>query len=128
MPRKKEDLAEIVGSLLTLIEASQWIDQHKDEFSLLKAPNKDTLKKACHDNRLTAVLKGGLYLTRETEIRTYLKNFDPKNKTESRPLKPRAQKKREQQAAAKAQAESEATKAKPKAKRSTKTKAAKLST
>jgi hypothetical protein len=121
MPRKKEDLTEVVDSLFTLIEASQWIDQHKDEFNLVKAPNKDTLKKACHDNRLTAVLKGGLYLTREAEIRAYLKNFDPKNKTESRPLKERALKRREQ-AAAKAQAESDAPKTKSKPKRSTKTK------
>jgi hypothetical protein len=95
MPRKKDDLQEVVNSLYTLNEASDWIAQHNEEFNLRVVPNPDTLKKACKDGRLKAVIKGRTYLTREAEIRNYLKKFDPKNKTESRPLQPRARKRRE---------------------------------
>jgi hypothetical protein len=103
MPRKKEPtLQEVTASLLTLEEASQWIESHQAEFGLAKIPNTETLKKAAQFGRLKATLKGRLYLTREQELRDYLQHFDPKNKTESRPLKPRAIKRREAKVAARA--------------------------
>ncbi len=99
MPKKKpESLEDVVGKLLTLSEASEWIEEHKEEFGLAKAPNAETLKKSCYHKRLKAALKGQLYLTREQEVREYMKKYDPKNKSENRPLKPRALKKREAQA------------------------------
>jgi len=95
MPKKKIELSEVINSLMTLGEAQDWIEQHQEEFNLLKPISTDTLKKACLEGRLQAVLKGKLYLTRERELRDYLKRFDPKNKTERQPIKERAKRRRE---------------------------------
>lgn len=95
--KKKDDLQTVVDSLLTIEEACQWIEQHQDELGLSASVNRDTLKKACQSGRLKAVIKGHTFLTREEELREYLGKFDPKNKRGSRPLQPRAIKKREQQ-------------------------------
>jgi hypothetical protein len=98
MPRKKNDLAEVVNSLMTLGEASQWIEQHREELGLAKPIPVDTLKKASGQGRLKAILKGQVFLTREAELREYLKKFDPKNKTERMPLKERAARKKSKEA------------------------------
>ncbi len=103
MPKKKElSLSEVVASLMTLDEATEWIEAHKEEYGLARVPNTDTLKKACYHKRLNAVLKGRLYLTRETELREYIKQFDPKNKTESKPVTPRTLQRRATKEKAKA--------------------------
>jgi|GEM_PF-2131408 len=94
MARKKDDLTEVVNSLMTISEASEWINIHREELALTRPINEDTLKKSCQKGRLKAVLKGRNYLTREQELREYLKNFDPKNKTERTPIKERAIKRR----------------------------------
>lgn len=96
MPRKKKDteLQELVATLFTVQEASEWSEAHKEEFGLSSGLNTETVKKACQHGRLKAVLKGRNFLTREQELRAYLQTFDPKNKREERPLKPRALKKR----------------------------------
>ena len=95
MPKKRIELSEVISSLMTLGEAQDWIEQHQAEFKLLKPISTDTLKKACLEGRLEAVLKGKLYLTREQELRDYLQKFDPKNKTERLPIKERARRRRE---------------------------------
>lgn len=99
MPKKKKsdkpDLMEVVKSLMTLSEASDWITAHLEEYKLTKPINTDTLKKACLQGRLKAAQKGKIYLTREQELQDYLKKFDPKNKTERQPLQERAKKRRE---------------------------------
>lgn len=95
MAKKKSDLQEVVNSLLTLNEASDWVGQHLEEYNLTKPINIDTLKKACLQGRLKAAHKGKFYLTREQELREYLGKFDPKNKTERQPLQERARKRRE---------------------------------
>jgi hypothetical protein len=95
---KKDDLKEIVDSLCTLDEASQWIEQHKEEYNLTEGLTTDTLKKACYQGRLKAVLKGRLYLTREQELREYLEKFDPKNKRERQPIKERTKQRRQAKA------------------------------
>ncbi len=100
MPRKKkDDLEEVVSQLMTMTEASQWIEENKAEFGLTVGINTDTLKKASQTGRLKAILKSHIFLTREQELREYIKNFDPKNKRESRPLKARALSRRRTKAA-----------------------------
>ncbi|HEX2912985.1 MAG TPA: helix-turn-helix domain-containing protein [Chloroflexia bacterium] len=96
MGRKKKEkkLEEVAAGLLTMEEASQWINDHKEEFKQTRGISTGTLKKACYRGRLKAVLKGNTYLTREKELREYLEEFDPSNKRESRPLQPRATKRR----------------------------------
>jgi hypothetical protein len=96
--KKKDDLQEVIDTFMTMTEASQWIEEHKQEFDLTTGLTTDTLKKACHEGRLKAALKGRNFLTREPELREYLKTFDPKNKRERRPLQARALKKRESKA------------------------------
>jgi hypothetical protein len=57
------------------------------EFNLSSAPLPDTLKLAAREGRLVAFQKGGVWLTREKELREYLKTYDPKNKNHNRPVK-----------------------------------------
>ena len=97
MARRKTGptIDEILANLYTVEEAQEWLETHKLEFGLTKVPTRDTLKRACQHKRLGAVLKGSLYLTRESELREYMAHYDPKNKSENRPLKPRTLKRRE---------------------------------
>src|SRR5579859_3748155 len=85
-------LEQDVAKLFTMREAVAWIDSHKEEFKLARPPRQDTLKAACMDGRLKAVLKGDAYITRERELRDYLSHFDPKNKSLSRPVKSKRRK------------------------------------
>lgn len=85
----QESLEKALARFMTLNEAVEWIEERKEEFGILKAPRPDTLKQACSSKRLGAALKGQLWITREKEIRKYMKRYDPKNKTESRPVKRR---------------------------------------
>lgn len=90
---KNITLEQYAARLLSLSEAVDWIGQNLEEFGLSRPPLRDTLKTAAQAGRLKAIRKGSIYVTRVEEIREYMRHYDPKNKTESRPVKRRAKRK-----------------------------------
>jgi hypothetical protein len=82
--------------LLTMPESQNYISQNLETWGLKGPPTHETLKSAARQGRLFAIKKGGMWFTTTQELDKYLRHYDPKNRTLSKPRKTKKREKKGQ--------------------------------
>lgn len=85
--RKPNRIERQAKGLLTMAEAAEVAARLAKDAGLDSSPQADTLKHAAAKGALEVAKIGNIYVTDEKAVTTYLKNFDPKNRTRARPVK-----------------------------------------